>query len=195
MLPREIGFVLDEGEAHDFEFLDGLLSGHFVESFDGDSVILSAVFEEVDFSAGFEGVVDGFQHFGGVREFVIGIDEECGVDGVRGELDRIDGAEVGLDIGDLTGFGFFFEVIEHFLLDIDGDNFALWNKRGDTEAVVSGASADIGDDGVGCEIEESDGLGGGLFFFAVAAFQPADAGMSHDLGYFPSHENFADAIG
>lgn len=139
--------------------------------------------------------MDGFQHFGGVGEFVIGIDEENGVDGVCWELDGIDGAEVGLDIGDLAFGGFGFEVVEHFLLDIDGDDFALGDEWGDAEAVVAGAGTDIGDDGVRCEIEEGDGLGWSFFFFAVTAFEPADSGMSHDLGDFSTHEDFSDAIG
>ncbi len=195
MLPGEVGFVFDEGEAHGFEFLDGLFGGHFVESFDGDACVFGSEFKEVDFSAGFKGGVDGFQHFGGVGEFVIGIDEENGIDGICGELDGIDGSEVRLDVGDLAGFGFFFEVIKHFLLDIDGDDFAFGDERGDAEAVIPGAGTDIGDDGIGCEVEEGDGLGGGFLFFAVGPFQPADARMSHDLRNFPSHKDFADAIG
>ena len=44
MLPREIGFVFDEGEAEGFEFFGGLSGGHFVESLDGDSGVLGAEF-------------------------------------------------------------------------------------------------------------------------------------------------------
>lgn len=110
-------------------------------------------------------------------------------------MDGIDGAEVGLDVGDLAGFGFFFEVIEHFLLDIDSDDFAFGDEGGDAEAVVAGAGTDIGDDGIGCEIEEGDGFGWGFFFFAVVAFQPTDCGVSHDVGDFPAHEDFSDSIG
>lgn len=123
-----------------------------MEGFDGDVAIFSAVFEEVNFATGFEGGVDGFQHFGGVGEFVIGIDEEDGIDGVFGEFDGIDGTEVGLDVGDLALGCFGFEVVEHFELDIDGDDFSFGDERGNTEAVVSGAGTDVGNDGIGCEV-------------------------------------------
>ncbi len=195
MLPREVGFVFDEGEAECFKFFGGLGGGHFVESFDGDSGVFGAEFEEVDFSAWFEGGVDGLEHFSGVGEFVIGIDEEDGVDGIFGELDGVDGTEVGFDVGDHAGFGFLFEIIEHFLLDIDGDDFAFGDEWSDSEAVVSRACSDIGDNRIGSEIEEGDGFGWAFFYFAVGSFEPADSRMSHDLGYFSAHEDFTDSVG
>lgn len=102
---------------------------------------------------------------------------------------------MGLDVGEFAVGGFFMEVIEHFLLDIDGDDFSLGDERCDAEGVVSGAGADVGDDGVGFEVEECDGFGGCFFFFAVVSFEPTDSGVAHDLGDFASHEDFADAIG
>jgi hypothetical protein len=193
MLPWEVGFVFDEGEAQCFEFLGGLFGGHFVEGFDGDARVFGAELEEVNFATGFECGVDGLEHFGGVGELVIGIDEEDGIDGVFGELDRIDGSEVGLDVGDFAFGGLGLEVVEHFLLDIDRDDFAFGNERGDAEAVVTGAGTDIGDNRIGSEIEEGDGLGWGFFFFAVAAFQPAYSWVSHNLGDFSAHEEFTDS--
>lgn len=44
-----------------------------MEGFDGDFGVFGAVFDEVDFAAGFQGFVEGLEHFGGVGEFVIGI--------------------------------------------------------------------------------------------------------------------------
>ncbi len=83
---------------------------------------------------------------------------------------------------------------EHLGLDIDGDDLPVRDNRCDPETIVAGAGSDIGDDGVGREIEEGDGLGGRLFLFALVPLQPADAGVSHDLGDFPPHEAFPDAV-
>jgi hypothetical protein len=84
------------------EFFVDLFSRHFVQGFDGNARIFGAEFEEVNFTTGFEGGVDGLEHFGGVGELVISIDEEDGINGVFGKLDRIDGSEVSLDVGDFT---------------------------------------------------------------------------------------------
>ncbi len=111
VLPREVGFVFQEGEAEGFVFLDGLGGGHFVEGFDGDFGVFGAVFEEVDSSAGFEGFVKRLEHFGGVGEFVVGIDHEGGVEGVFGEIHRFDGAEVWFDVFDSLGGGFVRQVV------------------------------------------------------------------------------------
>lgn len=62
-MPWEEAAVFDEAEATGFEFLAGLGFGHFVEGFDGDAVILAAEFHEEDASAGFEGAVEGGEHF------------------------------------------------------------------------------------------------------------------------------------
>ena len=194
MLPGEAGLVFEESEAEGFVFLDDLGFGHLVEGLDGDFRVFAAVFEEVDFSAGLEGFAEGGEHLGGVGELVVGIDHEGGVEGVGGEADGFDGAEVGLDVGDAEFGGFGFEVVEHFLLDVDGDDLAFRNEGGDAEAVVAGASADIGDDGVRGETEHGDGFGGGFFLFALSALQPADAGVAHDVRDFPAHEDFPDAV-
>jgi len=86
-------------------------------------------------------------------------------------------------------------VVEHFLLDVDGDDFSLGDERGDAEGVVSGTGANIGDDGVGFEVEESDGFGGCFFFFTCGSFEPAYAGVTHDFSDFSTHKDFADAVG
>ena len=124
-----------------------------MQGFDGNARIFGAEFEEVNFTTGFEGGVDGLEHFGGVGELVISIDEEDGINGVFGKLDRIDGSEVSLDVGDFTLGCLDFKVVEHFLLDIYRDNFAFGNEGGDSEAIVSGAGADIGNDCIRSEIE------------------------------------------
>lgn len=161
---------------------------------DGDIGVFGAVFDEEDFSAGLEGGADGGEHFGGVGELVVGIDHDDGIDGGGWQFDRFDGAEVGRDVGDAEALGFGGEVVEHFLLDVDGDDFALGDEWGDAETVVAGARADIGDDGVRREIEEGDGFGGCFFLFPLGALKPADAGVAHDLGDLAVHEILSDSV-
>lgn len=79
-------------------------------------------------------------------------------------------------------------------MDIDGDDLSLRDEWGDAEAVVAGASADVGDDGVRCEIQEGYGFGRSFFLFTVVAFEPADARVAHDLRNLAAHEDFTDAI-
>lgn len=80
-------------------------------------------------------------------------------------------------------------------MDIDGDDAALGESGCEAEGVVAGAGADIGEDGIGWEIDGGEHFGGGFLLFAVAAFEPVDGLVAHDVGDFPAHEELADAIG
>ncbi len=101
---------------------------------------------------------------------------------------------MGVDVCDGELCGFVPEVAEHFRLDIDGDDLPFRDEGGDAEAVVAGASSDIGDDGVWSEFEEGDCFGWCFFLFSFGTFEPADAGVTHDVGNFATHEDFPDAI-
>jgi len=194
VLPGEEVVGAEVGEAGGGHFEDGLFLGHFVEGFDGDGGVFGAVFEEVNAAAGAEGGDDGLHHFPGVGELVIGIDEEGGVDGVGGELDAVDGAEVGFDVGEAEFLFAFLEVVDHLLLDIDGDDLALGDEGGEFEGVVAGAGADVGDDGVGGELETGHGAAGGFLFLAVVAFEPVDGWVAHDVGDFAAEVELAGAV-
>lgn len=166
-----------------------------MKGFDGNPGILGTEFEQVDDPSRLQGGMDRSEHFGGVGKFVIGIHENGGIDGVGGEIDGFDGAQVRNDICKPMFFGFVFQEAEHLGFDIDGDDLSLGDAGSDTEAVVAGAGADVRDDCMGREVEECDGFGWGFFFFPIGTLQPPDAGMAHDLGDFTTHENFANAIG
>ena len=194
MLPGEEVAGFDPLEAGGVHFGFGLGLGHFVEGLDGDGDIFGAVFKKEDAAAGAEGGVDGPHHFPGVGEFVVGIDEEGGVDGVGGKFDAVDGAEVGFDVVEAEFLFALFEEGDHLGLDVDGDDFAFGDERGEAEGVVTGAGADVGDDGVGGEVELGDGARGGFFGFAVVALEPVDGLVAHDVGDLAAHVEFAGAV-
>ncbi len=125
---------------------------------------------------------------------MVGIDKKGGIKRVLRKIYGFDRPKMGDDVGDAEVFALCFEETEHFRLDVDGDDFSLGDQWCDAEGVVAGARADIGDDGVRVEVEEGNGFGGGFLFFAFGAFEPAHAGVSHDLGNFAAHEDFSGPI-
>ena len=195
MLPGEGAKIGNEAEAAALELEAGLGFGHFVKGLDGNEWVFAPELEEEDPAAGFEGSMEGCEHFGGVGELVVGIDHQGGVEGRGRELQIVDRTEVGFHICDLELVGALAEEIEHLGLDVDGDDFALRDFWGDTKTVVAGACTDVRDHGVGFQFDGGDGFCRGFLLFAIAAFQPIEARVAHDLGDFAAVEELADAIG
>ena len=65
---------------------------------------------------------------------------------------------------------------------------------GKAEGVVAGARSDVGNDGIGGELEELDSFRGRFFFLAIVPLEPFDGGVAHDLGDFAIHVIFSGAI-
>lgn len=181
-------------EADVGHFFDRLGFGHFVKGFDGDVGIFGAVFEEEDSTAGAEGFFNRGHHLVGVREFVVGVDEEGGVDRIRGQVDGFDLAEVGGEVFEgKAGFAVFDEG-EHFGLDVEGDDFSFGELLGEAEGVVSGARSDVGEGFVFAKLQEFHGEGWSFFGLAFVALEPIEGGVAHDVGDFASEVEFSDAV-
>ncbi len=61
------------------------------------------------------------------------------------------------DVWDIEIGFFLINELEHFGLNIDGDDLAFWSLGGEGEGVVAGSGADIGEGFGGREFEEFHG--------------------------------------
>ena len=127
-------------------------------------------------------------------KFVIGIDHDDEIDLALGQAGVLDRAEKRLDIGDLFQLLTAFDEVEHLLLDVLRDNFALRNEGGDEKREISRACTDVGDHVGWLEVEILDDEGRLFLSLTITALQPGDGVRADRLRDLTSHVNFANAV-
>src|SRR5207245_3200244 len=93
------------------------------------------------------------------------------------------------------GFHLLADEREHFRLNVDGEHVTLGtNTLGDAEGEIATARADVRDHVTGFQFEGVEEFGWLFFLLALRPFEPTRCLMTHDVGDFPAHVEFANAI-
>jgi hypothetical protein len=195
MLPRKYVQRRPPGQRMHRHFLDDLLLAHFMNEFDRHRRVFQAELHERQPTARFEGLGHRFGHLVRVRKFMINVDEKDQIARIRRQFGIGFRAEHGFDIGPFGPFRLLIDEVEHFLLDVDGEDLSfLSNDLRQSKRVIPAPRADVGDDVSRLEPQRLVKQGWAFFFFALGAFEPSGRLVSHHQGDFATHVKLASTV-
>ncbi len=85
--------------------------------------------------------------------------------------------------------------IQHFLLNVHGEELALVaDALGNAKGVVAAAGAHVGNHVAGFEFQRIQQFRAVFLFLALGTFEPAGGLEAHHLGDLTAHVEFADAV-
>ena len=113
---KVLGFFPFEPDS--LHFQNSLLLCHFVQGLDHHGGVFLAVFYENDPSPWAKALEDGFHHFPWMVKFMVCINEEYQIDGIRRQLGVLNCAESRDDVGGASLLHAFSNDIEHLGLDV-----------------------------------------------------------------------------
>ncbi len=117
------------------------------------------------------------------------------VDAARRQPRRLGGAEDGFDVRDLFEAALFFEGLEHFTLDINGEDFSVSDAAGHHDGDHAGPRADVGNLHAGLQLQGLHEKREAFLFFPLRPFEPGDPLMAHHTGNLAAHVEFANPVG
>ncbi len=170
---------------------------HFMDKFDGNIGVLEPVLDKDEAAAWFEGFGHVGDHFVGVIKFVVDINQQHEIAGGWRQFGVCDRSEDRFDgLVDPAFPHVFHEEIEHFLLDIDGEDLAFEaNFPGHAPAEEPATGADVSDGVAGLKVEGFQECIRGFFLLPFRAFEPCGALVAHHSGDFAAEKEFAGAVG
>ena len=186
VLPRQILVGVDQLEAIGGVFFETLRFAHFMVGFDGNLGVLGAEFDQGNPSVRFQALANLCEHLGGVRKFVVHINEEEEVDLALGKFGVGLGTEDGFDdaIGRIGCFSALFEQLEHLRLDVDGEYGAVGaDEFREPQSVVAVSATEVANGDARGYVEGPHHDASGLFGLARSADQPRRTFKVHGVGY------------
>lgn len=192
VLFEEVLLFFEEGEAAFLDLgADGFLAGADVTEDEIGAHPLDAFeVDDDEAAAGCEGAVDGLEGCKGKFEVVVSGADEGEVDGARGEVDVILGADDALDLFPAAHVRTHDGVVDEGLGDVDGVDSSAPADSGREEAgEKAGAGADVGHAGAGGNRAGGDDGVAAVVDFAALFFKALDPPRGLGVG----EELFIDA--
>jgi hypothetical protein len=148
MLSRQDAEGLHVIKADSVHLPHRLCLGHLVKRLDRDARVFAAVLDQIDPSTGTQSLDQCAHHLERIGEFVVGVDQERGIQARRRQTRVVFLASDQGHVLDSVAFKASLQKRQHLGLDVDRIDLALWHCAYQPHAEVAAAGADIGDLGI-----------------------------------------------
>jgi hypothetical protein len=187
------GPVLDPLEACRFEFQSRLSLRHLVQGRHGQLRILAAKLDEKNPTARPEGPDNGRHHLPGMRELVVGVHQEHGIDRGLRKPRVFDTPQNRFHVADPREGTALFDELQQVWLDVDGKHTTLRHLGTESKGVVATGCADIGHYPVRLDLHGFEHQIRPLLPGARAAIEPLSPFRRHDDADLPPHVEPTDS--